>query len=309
MVASDMAHLPTYTTQRQLVAGAKRAAVLGSPIDHSLSPLLHLAAYEALGLTGWCYDRGEVKEHELSALLGELDEEWAGLSLTMPLKQAALTHLDVIDPLAEVVGGANTVIVQPGASHPLLVGANTDVAGIVAALQEAGGPSFAPRRAVVLGAGATAAATLAALAQLGITTSTVLARRPGRAAGLHVAAHRMGVHIEVLPWRDHDTALDAIAHCDVAISTLPPRAADGLAANLNQPAATGTTSGGVLLDVAYDPWPSALASAWQAAGGLVAAGRVMLLHQAAEQVRLMTGQEAPLPQMRRALEAALATSG
>ncbi|MCG7285960.1 shikimate dehydrogenase [Cellulomonas sp. ACRRI] len=290
---------------------ARRAAVLGHPIGHSLSPVLHRAAYRALGLDGWSYDAVDVTEEQLPAFVGDLDATWAGLSLTMPLKQTVLPLLDHVEPLAAVVGAVNTVLVQAGGSgRPVLTGANTDVHGIVAALSEglaAAGGGAAPgerppaRSAVVLGAGATAASALAALAELGCPAPVVLARSLGRTGALARAAHRMGVEPV---FRSLDGALDAMAGADLVVSTLPPRAADDLAAGLAV-AARAPRPGAVLLDVAYDPRPTALHTAWLGAGGVAVPGERMLLHQAAEQVRLMTGRPGPLAAMDAALGAAL----
>jgi shikimate dehydrogenase len=313
-----------------VTGAARRAAVLGHPIAHSLSPVLHRAAYRALGLDGWAYDAVDVTEEQLPAFVGDLDAGWAGLSLTMPLKQTVLPLLDHVEPLAAVVGAVNTVLVQAGGSgRPVLTGANTDVHGIVAALSEglaaagepgAGASGAAPRgasastaavdsasgqrppvrTAVVLGAGATAASALAALAELGCSTPVVLARSLGRTGALARAAHRMGVEPV---FRTLDGAPAALAGADLVVSTLPPHAADDLAATLAGGAAP--LPGAVLLDVAYDPRPTALHAAWLAAGGVAVPGERMLLHQAAEQVRLMTGRPGPLAAMDAALGAAL----
>lgn len=281
----------------------RRAAVLGHPIAHSLSPVLHRAAYAALGLDGWRYDAIDVAETDLAGFVADLDGTWAGLSLTMPLKKAVLPLLDHVEPQAELLGVVNTVLVQGAPGRPVLTGANTDVHGIVAALSEAGvaasrsgsGPS---RTAVVLGAGATAASALAALGSLGCAAPLVLARSMARAGSTIRAAHRMGLDatFRVL---DHDRAAAALRAADVVVSTLPPRAADEWAAEL------GPTRG-VLLDCAYDPRPTVLGTAWRSAGGTVVGGERMLLHQAGEQVRLMTGRPAPLAAMAAALEDALA---
>ncbi|WP_456824640.1 shikimate dehydrogenase [Cellulomonas sp. P5_E12] len=262
---------------------ARRAAVLGHPVAHSLSPTLHRAAYEALGLTAWSYDAVDVTSEDLAGFIRGLDSTWAGLSLTMPLKQTVIPLLDHVEPLAEVVGAVNTVLVQ-GRS---LIGANTDVYGIVAALGLASVGS-----AAVLGAGATASSTLAALAQLGCASPVVYVRSVARAGGLMRAAHRMGV---TPVYRTLDVAPSEIGRADVVVSTLPPHAADSLAALLS-------SADGVLLDVAYDPRPTALSVAWAALGGAVVGGEQMLLHQAAEQVRLMTGHPAPLAAMSEALD-------
>ena len=175
----------------------------------------------------------------------------------------------------------------------MLVGANTDVPGLVAALAEAG--VTAVRRAVVLGAGATASSALAALAQLGCVSPDVRARSVARAGSVLRAAHRMGVEPRLLPL-EISALIPSLVAADVVVSTLPPRAADPVAAML-----AGVTVPGVLLDCAYDPRPTALGAAWAGAGGVVVGGERLLLHQAAEQVRLMTGRIAPLAAMDAAL--------
>lgn len=280
-----------------------RAAVLGHPISHSLSPVLHRAAYRALGLDGWEYEAVDVTEETLAEFLDGLDETWAGLSLTMPLKQTVMPMLDHVDPLAVVTGAVNTVVFQGTGASRTLVGANTDVYGLVAALREggAGGEHTAGRgTGVVLGAGATASSTLAALAELGITSVDVFVRSLGRTGDLQRAAHRMGLAPRIHPI---DGAAEAALGADVVVSTLPAHGADAVAEEL---AAAGRTVEGVLIDVSYDPRVTALTAAWRSLDGAAVPGQRMLLHQAAEQVRLMTGQVAPVAAMDDALEAALA---
>jgi shikimate dehydrogenase len=278
------------------VVTSRRAAVLGHPIAHSLSPVLHTAAYRALGLEGWRYTAEDVAQDGLVGFLAGLDATWAGLSLTMPLKHAVLPLLDHVEPLADVVGAVNTVLVQPERGGCSLVGANTDVHGIVSALREGLG-TRSPTGAAVLGGGATAASCLAALAELGITEPVVYVRSLGRSGALVRAAHRMGVAPQ---FRAFDRAHDEVGEADVVVATLPPHGADELAASL--PGAVR----GVLLDVAYEPRPTGLGDAWARSGGVAVGGERMLLHQAAEQVRLMTGRPAPLQAMARALDEALA---
>ena len=164
----------------------RRAAVLGSPIEHSLSPVLHTAAYAALGLAHWSYTAIECDEAGLPALIASCDGQWAGLSLTMPLKRAVLPLLDRTEPLAVEAGGANTVVFAGGERH----GYNTDVPGMVAALAEAG--VTAPPGGTILGAGATACAALAALRATGLTSAVVLVRDRARAGDLLAAAGRLG---------------------------------------------------------------------------------------------------------------------
>jgi len=276
-----------------------RAAVLGAPIAHSLSPVLHRAAYLALGLTGWSYEAIECDEARLPSVLDGCGPQWAGLSLTMPLKRAVLPLLDETEPLAREVGAANTVVFSGGRRH----GHNTDVPGMIAALAEAGvtgAADGAPWRATVLilGGGATACSALAAARGLGAAQVTVAARDPARAQYLLAAAARLGVAVTL-------TSFDAPqgdAH-DVLISTVPAGAADIYAKRI----AHRDLVPRHLLDVVYHPWPTALAVAAHEAGISVAGGLELLLHQAADQVTLMTGQPAPLTAMRQAGESALST--
>ncbi|MFC5746689.1 shikimate dehydrogenase [Actinomadura rugatobispora] len=267
-----------------------RAAVLGRPIEHSLSPVLHRAAYAAMGLDDWVYEAYECDETGLWGFLEGLDEEWAGLSLTMPLKRTALKLVDTVSDLAVAVGGANTIVLREGRRH----GDNTDVHGIVAALTEAG--LGAPASALVLGGGATAASALAALADLGLTKAGLAVRNPDRAAESMAAGERFGLALRI-------GALDRLPDLlgvELVISTLPGIAADPYAAQV-------AASGASLFDVVYAPWPTTCAAAVEAAGGTVVGGFEMLLHQAARQVVLMTGREdVPVEAMRAAGEAELA---
>ena len=268
-----------------------KAAVLGSPVAHSLSPALHRAAYAGLGLDDWTYEAVECDEAALAAYVTSRGPEWAGLSLTMPLKRTVLPLLDHTDQLAVVAGGANTVVFRPDGRY----GYNTDVQGIVDALTEVG--ATAPGSVTIIGAGATACSALAALAEFGAAAADVVVRDPSRAADLLAAADRLNVRVRLLSL----TALTDAAP-GLLISTVPAGAADGYAERIR---ATGRAPAAVL-DVVYAPWPTPLAEAAAAAGAVVASGFAMLLHQAAAQVELMTGKAAPLEAMRAAGEAELA---
>ncbi len=280
--------------------GAMRAAVLGSPVTHSLSPALHRAAYAALGLHGWSYAAIECDEVRLPGLLDGLDDCWAGLSLTMPLKRAVLPLLDKIDPLAAAVGGANTVVLSGGRR----LGYNTDVGGMVAALAEAGVTEVGTTAsALIIGAGATACSALAALREMGAHEVNVAVRDTSRSGELEAAAKRLDVAIRVRaiasPAR---TSVIAGAAGGLVICTVPPRAADAVAGSLFG----GRHPPRVVFDVAYDPWPTRLAAAARGAGSTVVGGFDLLLHQAARQVQLMTGYAPPLGAMRSAGLAELA---
>ena len=270
------------------------AGVIGSPIDHSLSPVIHRAAWEALGIVGWEYRRIEQDETSLPAFIAGLDDSFRGLSVTMPCKQAIIPLLDAIDPLATGVGAVNTVVPASG----VLAGFNTDVTGIASAIRRA--CSLAerplPTSAVVLGARATASSALAALGELGITASTVAARRFGGPGSVVTAASRLGVSIEQVLWSDADAVLRALRAADVVISTLPAGVADPLAQQME------VREGQVLLDVVYSPRETALRGSFAKNGGVVAEGTDMLIFQAAAQVQLMTGRSPNTDVMRDALE-------
>ncbi len=268
-----------------------RAAVLGHPISHSKSPALHRAAYAQLG-ADLAYEAIDVTVDALPGFMAGVrrDGRWRGLSVTMPLKAAMAAEVDDIRGVARQLGVINTVAFETGPagdSPARLIGYNTDVAGIVNALRYAG--VAAEPTAVILGGGGTAAAAAAALKELGAPAVSVCVRDVGRAAEARAAAAAVGLPLQVLPLA---AAAPAVAAADVVISTLPPRAADPLAEEL---ARQGARSGGVLLDVAYDPWPSRLAAVWADAGGSVVPGLEMLLYQAVEQVRYFTGVGGPVP--------------
>ncbi|QEE61283.1 shikimate dehydrogenase [Salinibacterium sp. dk2585] len=260
----------------------RRLAVLGSPIAHSLSPLLHTAAYEHLGLS-WRYDRIEMTGAGLQDFLSGLGPEWRGLSLTMPVKHDVIPLLDERHPLVELTGACNTALLEEGR----LTGFNTDVHGVVMAFREAGVQGL--EHVHVLGGGATAASAIAAASMLGATRVTVAVRTPSRA--LHLAELAASLHLQL---DVHALADGAPGSPDAVISTLPngtvfDNDSNGFSEQLRRSA--------VLFDVAYDPWPSALAASWSAAGGRVISGFEMLLHQAVMQVRIFagTGAEVPLP--------------
>ncbi|MEV8552764.1 shikimate dehydrogenase [Streptomyces glaucescens] len=273
------------------MAGSRRAAVLGSPIAHSLSPVLHRAAYAELGLTEWTYDRFEVDEAALPRFLEGLGPEWAGLSLTMPLKRAVIPLLDEISDTASSVDAVNTVVLHPDGRR---TGDNTDIPGMVAALAEHGIEKA--DSAAVLGAGATASSALAALARICTGEIAVYVRSAARAAEMREWAERLDVRVRVEDWADAERALRA----PLVIATTPAGATDALAAAVpERPAA--------LFDVLYDPWPTTLAARWSAYGGAVVSGLDLLVHQAVLQVEQMTGRTpAPVAAMRRAGERALA---
>lgn len=268
-----------------------RAAVLGSPIAHSLSPVLHRAAYAELGLDDWSYDRFEVDEAGLPGFVGELDGSWAGLSLTMPLKRAIIPLLDEVTDTAASVEAVNTVVFREDGRR---VGDNTDIPGMIAALRERGVEKV--ESAAILGAGATASSALAALARVCAGPVTAYVRSEARAEEMRGWGERLGVDVRTADW---ERAAEAFA-APLVIATTPAGTTNALATAV--PDTVGT-----LFDVLYDPWPTALAAAWSDRGGKVVGGLDLLVHQAVLQVEQMTGRTpAPLAAMRAAGERALA---
>jgi shikimate dehydrogenase len=263
-----------------------KAGVVGRPIAHSLSPLLHRAAYAALGLTDWTYDALDIGAEELPELLAGLGEEWRGFSVTMPCKQVAVDVADVVEPLPRLLHAANTLIrVDSGWRAE-----NTDVTGIGMALQLAGVEQVG--HAAIIGAGGTAAAAAVALASLGAGHVDVVVRDPSRAQDVARVLGVLGVPMSVTPISD--AALDV----PLVVSTVPVGAQPDL---LAMPWRAGQT----VLDVLYAPWPTPLAERVTGAGGAVIGGGEVLFWQATVQVELMTGLPAPIAAMRSALDAAL----
>lgn len=269
---------------------ARRAAVLGTPIAHSLSPVLHHAAYQEMGLADWSYDRFEVDEDALPGFLDGLGPEWAGLSLTMPLKRAVMPLLDRVSETAASVEAVNTVVfTEDGERH----GDNTDIPGMIAALRERGIEQVGS--AAVLGAGATASSALAALARICTGEVVAYVRSAARAAEMRQWGERLGVDVRTADWADAHRAL----HAPLVIATTPAGTTDALSHAVPERPAT-------LFDVLYDPWPTALAARWSAYGGAVVGGLDLLVHQAVLQVEQMTGRSpAPVTAMRKAGEHAL----
>jgi len=286
-----------------LTMATRQAAVLGSPISHSLSPALHTAAYRALGLSHWSYGAHEVQAPALRRFVAGLGPQWAGLSLTMPLKEAAFEVADEVSDLAREVGAINTLVRRADGRWS---GDNTDVYGVSQALREAGCTQVTS--ALVLGSGATARSVVAALASLGCAKVTFAVRSAARQETLDQAT-RAGLEVDVVGL---GAVADLLGDTRVVISTLPGNALPGN--TLPENALTGRMLhegprpvGHLLMDVVYTGWPTPLARTFHEAGASVVSGLEMLVHQAAEQVRLMTGLVPPVDQMRAAGLAAMAS--
>jgi shikimate dehydrogenase len=270
-----------------------RAAVLGAPVDHSLSPVLHAAAYAELGLAV-TYTAIHCDATDLPAMVQRVrsDPDWVGLSLTMPLKTVAVDLLDEVDPTAAAIGAVNTVVVgEAGRLH----GYNTDVVGIGVALRRVMRGAV-PGQPLILGAGGTARAAVAAVAAAGCPHVAVVARRPAAIAEVARIGARLGVEVTALPWELLATGLPAGP--DLVIATTPAGATDPLATR-RWPASSQ------LVELLYHPWPTALAAAAYRAGARVASGLEILAAQAVGQVEHFTGRRVPAGVLLTAGQAAL----
>ena len=283
---------PSPTPAERPLGESRRCGVIGSPIRHSLSPLLHRAAYAEAGLD-WTYEAHQVDWAGLASFLAGLDDSWRGLSLTMPLKRAVLPLLDEISPLAAQAGAVNTVVLEGGRR----VGHNTDVTGAVAAVRERVRQPV--RTAVVLGGGATAAAVLLALADLGCRTILLVVRDAARAQPTAQVGARLPGAPTVQVAQFDAVGPELAGQADILVSTIPADAQQALALPLAGEVPT-------LFDVVYDPWPTPLDRLARSQGQTFVSGLDLLAHQAVGQFQLMTGlQMSPLGTMRAAAERAL----
>ncbi|GAA4784476.1 shikimate dehydrogenase [Actinomycetospora chlora] len=274
---------------RAPLRSVSRAAVLGSPVAHSRSPVLHRAAYAALGLGGWTYEAIECTAEELPGFVAGLDASWAGLSVTMPGKRAALEVASAASPRARRVGAANTLVRREGG----WAADCTDLDGVAGALRAAG---IAPGPAVVLGSGATAGAALGGLAELGVGEVVLVVRDPARAQPTLAVARAFGLCVRAVPWAS--LAPDDLARALAVVNTTPAGSVDAARAAFVLDA---VPAGAVVLDAVYHPWPTPLAAAAATRGLAVATGLDMLLHQAFGQVEQFTGHPAPRAAMHEAL--------
>lgn len=254
-----------------------KAAVLGSPISHSLSPRLHTAAYKFLNISG-TYSSFEVSTGSLREFLADKTDSWSGFSLTMPLKEEALSCVDFIDPLVHRIKSGNTLVNEDGIWKLY----STDVIGFKNAWQmhKADDPSSV----VIIGSGATARAAAAAFDSIS-TNIQVLHRNPDREKSMKECLLHSSINFQ--PWEFSDDLLES----DLVINTTPKFALDEFAQNLlSKPA-------GIFFDALYDPWPTEFAHSWKQAGGKIMGGLELLIAQGVEQVKFFTGEEVPTDEL------------
>lgn len=332
-----------------MVEKCYNCAVLGNPISHSLSPVLHNAAYKALRLRNWHYGKEKVSEEDLKDFIANLDDSWKGLSLTMPLKKTIMSLGVACDYWAKTLGVANTAVFskKPCIENPETIElCNTDVNGIVIALMRAlKSKILNAKSAVIIGSGNTASSAMAALIEIAqgskLSKVSVVARlqsdgktvkgvsrfndlvdkhnsdfpnsRRIEPSNLYLKNKRdykpvCGIEFptidpefikisqdiekcdksHILESISSLDSIEAIANADIVISTVPAHVADGLALALCEYCQEKSIKHlGALLDVVYDPRPSQILKVWRKYG-IGIGGEEMLLHQALDQVKLMT---------------------
>jgi len=245
-----------------------RGAVLGYPIDHSLSPILHNSVFKLLEISG-SYSAIEVKSGQLQKFIEERGDEFDYLSLTMPLKEEALDLEIEVDELGRRIQSLNTLIKKGGSWSAT----STDGSGFLKALANAGHNHF--EKVLILGAGGTARAVAGAVDE--IATSVDVMRRSARRSPAIAACFRR-IEYKFLEWDD----LADLSGYDLIVNTTPSGAADLVAENLPRKV------NGLLFDVLYKPWPTLLARRWSDAGGKVVSGYELLLYQGTDQLDLVT---------------------
>lgn len=266
-----------------------KAAVLGKPISHSLSPIIHNAAYQLLDLPH-VYEAIELDEESFIDFMANLKDDWLGFSLTMPLKEVAFDVTTEVSTVAKLTNSINTLICQP-----LLRADNTDVFGISQALRFGGCNS--PKTATIIGAGATARSAIVALEGLGIEVIQIFARNLEKSARCIDLGNQLGITVDSTTEFSNN-----LVNVDVVINTTPKGVADEYSNRIESPT-------GCLLDVIYDPWPTKLAKVWLESGLTVIPGYQMLLHQAIRQIELMTGLSPDVENLQTALAAEIAKRG
>jgi shikimate dehydrogenase len=289
--------------------------VLGDPVRHSLSPVMHNAALAELGLN-WAYLALPTPAAELAGVLRALEAlDCRGLNVTLPHKQAVAALADALSPLAQQLGAVNTLVRRAEGGW---FGTNTDVEGFLAPLRDGIGSAHWPgQRALVLGCGGSARAVVAGCAELNLERITVAGRRAATLESFIESCRPWAPGIEALVWDDTDDPgsgplSGALAQADLVVNTTPlgMAAAGDPAAAMRCPLGPGQLDrlrpDTVVYDLIYTPRPTRLLREAAARGSRSLDGLEMLVQQGAAALRLWSGQQlVPVESMRRAALARL----
>lgn len=272
----------------------RTCVLIGHPVGHSLSPVIHKAAYAALGLD-WHYAVMDVLEPDLDAVLSQMDgQRLVGANITIPYKQAVHARVDQLTPTAEAVGAVNTVYRRDGK----LIGENTDVAGFLQPLVAMQGKNWSDARAIILGAGGAARAVAHALTrELKMKEVAVTARREATARAIP--------DVSIVDWNERSRAS---ADVDLIVNTTPV----GMAPHTDAcplPVTHRFSAGQTIYDLIYAPERTRLLALAEESDATTIGGLPMLIGQAAEAFRIWTGQEMPIEAVKKALLSHRAGSG
>jgi shikimate dehydrogenase len=246
-----------------------QAGVLGSPISHSLSPILHRTAYAALGVKAE-YRAYEVSSGNLMKFIKEDGKNLNCLSLTMPLKEEALEIAPHVSDIALQISSGNTLYKKDDVWHLT----STDVEGFSYAL--AAHQRSASGKVLIIGAGATARAVVAAC-NATCETLTVVTRSKSREDSIVKAA--AGMSVDFVDWGS-ETSMDSF---NLVVNTTPGDSAAKFANSVMAPQ-------GILFELIYNPWPTQLLASWKKSGGSTIDGLELLIHQAISQIEIFASQ-------------------
>ena len=271
--------------------------IIGNPLDHSLSPTIHNAAFDYLGLN-WCYVPLPVEEGNLSAGVDGIKAlRFAGVNVTMPFKTEVLPLLDEVAMFAESVGAVNTILIDKGK----LIGYNTDGRGFYTALVRDLGYDVKGRRVLVLGAGGASRSVTVSLALAGCQSIVIVNRSPERSRQLAEIILKSTPDIDVT-WLSPDDNYDIVlAESDLIINATPLTTFNG---SLRVPVSL-LNKNQIVCDLNYSLYQPPLLQEAEARGAQVMDGKGMLLYQAAAAFEIWTGLEAPVEVMRVAIVRAL----
>lgn len=278
-----------------------RLALIGYPLAHSVSPAMYNAAFPAMGIDA-TYEAWPIPPEEVAEAIRSLrDEGMLGMNVTVPHKEAVLSLVDELEPVAAAIGAVNCIVKQDSR----LIGHNTDRYGFIRSLREAGCEPQG-RTALLLGAGGSARAVAFALVEAGATRVSIASRTRERADQLAESLRQYagGSHIRSLGWLDSDF-VDACNDAELIVNCTPVGMKHSAQENDSPLPAELLRTDLWVYDLVYNPRQTVLLAEAKRAGAKPIGGLEMLVYQAAESVRLWTGREAPVNIMLQAAENAL----
>jgi shikimate dehydrogenase len=278
-------------------------SIIGYPLSHALSPVIHNAAYEAMGLDAR-YEGWETPPEEVGAAVGRLRtrDDCLGMNVTVPHKQAVMQHLDEIESTAAAIGAVNTVEKRNGR----LIGHNTDRSGYLRSLVEAGCP-IKGKSVLIVGYGGVERAIAYALAEAGATSVAVHGRRPegvSEALAQLRATSPFPMNLEAVPDDERDLRM-AVQAADIVVNCTPIGMLHSGTEGKSAVPGEMLEPGQWVSDAVYNPLETELLRLARERGAHAVDGLGMLVYQAADAIKIWTGRDAPVDIMRSAALKAL----